>query len=171
MRELENLVERLAVCAEGPVIRVGDLPGHLRPARTSPPAFAPAPPPSFAPTFAPAFAPAPPPPAAAPSAVAPGPVAEASDADHADLAEPPPPPTPLFRVLHGGAEVPPPQLPAFDGQTIDLPSMLRRLEQAYIDAALAHTQGNKKAAADLLGLQRTTLVEKLRRRTRDASVC
>jgi sigma-54 specific flagellar transcriptional regulator A len=49
--------------------------------------------------------------------------------------------------------------------------MLRRLEQAYIDAALAHTQGNKKAAADLLGLQRTTLVEKLRRRTRDVSAC
>jgi sigma-54 specific flagellar transcriptional regulator A len=52
---------------------------------------------------------------------------------------------------------------------IDLPAMLRRLEDAYIDAALARTRGNKKAAADLLGLQRTTLVEKLRRRARDAA--
>jgi sigma-54 specific flagellar transcriptional regulator A len=61
--------------------------------------------------------------------------------------------------------------PAFDGSVIDLPTILRRMEQSFIDAALSHTCGNKKAAADLLGLQRTTLVEKLRRRTRDASVC
>ncbi|MBX7100748.1 MAG: sigma 54-interacting transcriptional regulator [Myxococcaceae bacterium] len=53
---------------------------------------------------------------------------------------------------------------------IDLPALLRRLEDQYIDAALLQAQGNKKAAADLLGLQRTTLVEKLRRRTRDAEV-
>ena len=159
VRELENLVERLAVCAEGPVIRVADLPVHLRPARTSP-TFAPAAPPALA------AAPAAPP----PSAPSPGPAPDGLEAASPDLALPPPP-TPLFRVLHGGAETPPPQLPAFDGQAIDLPTMLRRLEQAYIDAALAHTQGNKKAAADLLGLQRTTLVEKLRRRTRDASVC
>jgi len=152
VRELENLVERLAVCAEGPAIRVADLPAHLRPARPCP-VPAEAPPPDFASALASLSTPVP-----APAAPA------LDDA-------PPPPPTPLFRVLHGGAEVPPPQLPSFDGQAIDLPTMLRRLEQAYIDAALAHTQGNKKAAADLLGLQRTTLVEKLRRRTRDVSAC
>jgi sigma-54 specific flagellar transcriptional regulator A len=56
-----------------------------------------------------------------------------------------------------------------DDQPVDLPGMLRRLEDAYIDAALSRTRGNKKAAADLLGLQRTTLVEKLRRRQRDAA--
>ena len=55
-----------------------------------------------------------------------------------------------------------------EGRPVDLPGMLRRLEEAYIDAALSRTGGNKKAAADLLGLQRTTLVEKLRRRNRDA---
>jgi sigma-54 specific flagellar transcriptional regulator A len=53
---------------------------------------------------------------------------------------------------------------------VDLPAMLRRLEDSYIDAALARTGGNRKAAADLLGLQRTTLVEKLRRRQREASI-
>ncbi len=62
-------------------------------------------------------------------------------------------------------DAPDPRTIAIDGvHPIDLPGMLRRIEDAYIDAALARTAGNKKAAADLLGLQRTTLVEKLRRR-------
>ncbi len=74
---------------------------------------------------------------------------------------------PLFRVVE------PPVTAAnaveLDDHPVDLPGMLRRLEDAYIDAALARTSGNRKAAADLLGLQRTTLVEKLRRRQRDAA--
>jgi sigma-54 dependent transcriptional regulator, flagellar regulatory protein len=48
---------------------------------------------------------------------------------------------------------------------IDLPTMLRDLENRYINAALAHTGSNKKEAAKLLGMGRTTLVEKLRRRS------
>lgn len=47
---------------------------------------------------------------------------------------------------------------------VDLPTMLRELEDAYIRAALTRTQYNKKEAAKLLGMGRTTLVEKLRRR-------
>jgi DNA-binding NtrC family response regulator len=47
---------------------------------------------------------------------------------------------------------------------VDLPVLLRELEDAYIRAALAQTHSNKKEAAKLLGLGRTTLVEKLRRR-------
>jgi sigma-54 specific flagellar transcriptional regulator A len=47
---------------------------------------------------------------------------------------------------------------------VDLPMLLRELEDAYIQAALARTQCNKKEAAKLLGMGRTTLVEKLRRR-------
>jgi sigma-54 specific flagellar transcriptional regulator A len=47
---------------------------------------------------------------------------------------------------------------------VDLPTMLRQLEDAYIRAALTRTQFNKKEAAKLLGMGRTTLVEKLRRR-------
>jgi len=50
---------------------------------------------------------------------------------------------------------------------IDLPNMLRALENAYIDAALTRTTNNKKEAAGLLGMGRTTLVEKLRRRSAD----
>ena len=69
------------------------------------------------------------------------------------------PPTPSFEAA-----------PSFEeDRPVDLPGMLHRLEDAYINAALARTRGNKKAAADLLGLQRTTLVEKLRRRQRDAA--
>jgi sigma-54 dependent transcriptional regulator, flagellar regulatory protein len=52
-----------------------------------------------------------------------------------------------------------PQLP------IDLPAFIRDIEERYITAALEQAGGNKRAAAELLGLQRTTLVEKLRRRT------
>jgi DNA-binding NtrC family response regulator len=47
---------------------------------------------------------------------------------------------------------------------VDLPVLLRQLEDAYIQAALQQTHSNKKEAAKLLGLGRTTLVEKLRRR-------
>ena len=50
---------------------------------------------------------------------------------------------------------------------IDLPTMLRELENRYINAALIQTGSNKKEAAKLLGMGRTTLVEKLRRRASD----
>jgi sigma-54 dependent transcriptional regulator, flagellar regulatory protein len=78
---------------------------------------------------------------------------------------------PVFRVVEPISTPVPGTLRAvtLDDRPVDLPAMLRQLEEAYIDAALARTHGNKKAAADLLGLQRTTLVEKLRRRNRDAS--
>jgi sigma-54 specific flagellar transcriptional regulator A len=55
----------------------------------------------------------------------------------------------------------------FPTDPVDLQDLLRKLEDAFIDAALERAGGNKKAAADLLGLQRTTLVEKLRRRERE----
>jgi sigma-54 dependent transcriptional regulator, flagellar regulatory protein len=72
----------------------------------------------------------------------------------------------LFRVVGPPAG----EAVVIDGEhPIDLPALLRRLEDSYIDAALARTGGNRKAAADLLGLQRTTLVEKLKRRQRDAA--
>ncbi len=44
VRELENLVERLAVCAEGSVIRLADLPASLRSRRAGAPALAVVPP-------------------------------------------------------------------------------------------------------------------------------
>lgn len=46
---------------------------------------------------------------------------------------------------------------------IDLPSVVAKVEKDLIDLALARTGQNKGAAARLLGLKRTTLVEKLKR--------
>jgi transcriptional regulator with PAS, ATPase and Fis domain len=46
---------------------------------------------------------------------------------------------------------------------IDLPTLVARVEKDMIDRALARTDQNKGAAARLLGLKRTTLVEKLKR--------
>jgi DNA-binding NtrC family response regulator len=47
---------------------------------------------------------------------------------------------------------------------VDLPKMLRDLEDAYIDHALRAARGHRGKAAGMLGMGRTTLVEKLRRR-------
>ncbi|HVR62384.1 MAG TPA: sigma-54 dependent transcriptional regulator [Polyangia bacterium] len=58
-----------------------------------------------------------------------------------------------------------------EGGTLDLPSggvdlrvLLLQLEEKLIGQALERTGGNKNRAAELLGMNRTTLVEKLRRR-------
>ncbi len=48
---------------------------------------------------------------------------------------------------------------------VDLRLLLTQLEDRLIGQALERTNGNKNRAAELLGLNRTTLVEKLRRRT------
>ena len=46
---------------------------------------------------------------------------------------------------------------------VDLPALVAQIEKDMIDLALARTEQNKGAAARLLGLKRTTLVEKLKR--------
>jgi two-component system, NtrC family, response regulator PilR len=58
-----------------------------------------------------------------------------------------------------------------DAGTLDLPSggvdlrvLLMQLEEKLIGQALERTGGNRNRAAELLGMNRTTLVEKLRRR-------
>jgi DNA-binding NtrC family response regulator len=48
---------------------------------------------------------------------------------------------------------------------LDLRLLLTQLEDRLIGQALKRTNGNKNRAAELLGMNRTTLVEKLRRRT------
>ena len=48
-------------------------------------------------------------------------------------------------------------------QGLDLPALVAQIEKEMIDRALARTENNKGAAARLLGLKRTTLVEKLKR--------
>ncbi|HET6283310.1 MAG TPA: helix-turn-helix domain-containing protein, partial [Polyangia bacterium] len=58
-----------------------------------------------------------------------------------------------------------------DAGTLDLPTggvdlrvLLMQLEEKLIGQALERTGGNRNRAAELLGMNRTTLVEKLRRR-------
>ena len=46
---------------------------------------------------------------------------------------------------------------------VDLPSLIARVERDLISRALTRTDGNRADAARLLGLKRTTLVEKLKR--------
>jgi two-component system, NtrC family, response regulator AtoC len=56
-----------------------------------------------------------------------------------------------------------PDLSSADGST-DLRALLEAVEDRMISEALERTGGNKNKAAELLGLNRTTLVEKLRRK-------
>jgi sigma-54 specific flagellar transcriptional regulator A len=67
--------------------------------------------------------------------------------------------------LHGQSDLGPATPEPIVTLPVDLPTMLRQIENAYINAALTKTHCNKKEAAKLLGMGRTTLVEKLRRRT------
>ena len=96
-----------------------------------------------------------------------------SSRDGAEAAWATPPMMPSDAPANDGAPV----SPEGEGKTpepvvtlpVDLPTMLRTIENAYINAALAQTRSNKKEAAKLLGMGRTTLVEKLRRRSMAAS--
>jgi len=54
--------------------------------------------------------------------------------------------------------------PSLPPEGIDLKKTLAEFESSLIDQALERTGGNRNAAAQLLGLNRTTLVEKLRRK-------
>jgi len=47
---------------------------------------------------------------------------------------------------------------------IDLKSIVAAFENHLVDQALARTSGNKNRASELLQMNRTTLVEKLRKR-------
>lgn len=53
---------------------------------------------------------------------------------------------------------------------VDFNQMIEDLETSLITAALERTDGNKKAAADLLRLNRTTLVEKIRKKGLDSAI-
>ena len=178
VRELENLVERVSVVSESAVIRLEDLPEPffapaeegtegistvvefpLSPFASGPPTPAPVAPSPFAPAEASTFTPVAPSPAGGRLAT-PRPLPATPAAETSALAEP----APMAPMSEAPAE-------GDDALVlpVNLPVLLRELEEAYIAKALARTGGNKKEAARLLGLGRTTLVEKLRRRNSDTS--
>ena len=59
--------------------------------------------------------------------------------------------------------------PSLSENGLDLNSAVEEFENRLIEEALRRTKGNKQAAARLLGLKRTTLVAKLRRRKGEGS--
>ena len=67
---------------------------------------------------------------------------------------------PDLQVADDDSDKPSLELPE---QGVDLPALVAKIEKEMIDRALARTDNNKGAAARLLGLKRTTLVEKLKR--------
>lgn len=56
-----------------------------------------------------------------------------------------------------------------NGGDVDLRQVLEQFESRLIDEALRRTNGNKSAAAQMLGLKRTTLVAKLRKKKQSSS--
>jgi sigma-54 dependent transcriptional regulator, flagellar regulatory protein len=155
VRELENVVERLSVCSESPLIHAGDLPplireeaGLIHLERTDAELRFDVTVPGFAP---PQLVP--------PLPAMPGsePTSFAQPEESTDVS--------LMIPLPAAPPIVDPTL----SLPVDLPRLLRDLETAYINKALGATGGNKKEAAKLLGMGRTTLVEKLRRRNADAS--
>lgn len=152
VRELENFVERLAVCARGEVIVPDDVPLSYRDQRMG----------SIAEPLA----------------------GNAGDGSAAMVSEPGPHEHDWLDALPGAVEPPVAVPPPVETSTaplsparpplatdavepfrlpVDLGSHLETLERGYIEAALQATGGNKQASADLLGLQRTTLVAKCKK--------
>ena len=175
VRELENFVERLSVCARGDIIQTSDVPEsyrHTLPLRiraepepepdlnelswldalpgsveTTPPAHI------VAALLPPAHI------VAAPQHPAPQHPAPQHPAPQHPA--PPPAPQPMMAIaaMSGGAAV----VDSAVRLPIDLSVHLDAIERGYIEAALRATSGNKQASADLLGLQRTTLVAKCKK--------
>jgi len=75
-------------------------------------------------------------------------------------------PVDLPPAIRTPREVTPPASPQLElpSNGTDLRAMLEAVEERMIGEALERTGGNKNRAAELLGLNRTTLVEKLRRK-------
>jgi len=135
VRQLENAIERAIVLSgTRPVLTREDF--TFLAERLGPaerPGSAPPPPNVVATTF---VSPAPPAFAPAPPAFAAGPTAF--------------PPSPAFGM----------DLPA---EGLDLNQVVSEMEKTLMLQSLAITRGNKKRAADLLGLKRTTFLEKMKR--------
>jgi DNA-binding NtrC family response regulator len=159
VRELQNTVERMTLLHQGAgILDVGDLPPKMQSLMGRGTAFSVVPrahPPSPVAEAAPVkplFSVAP---AHAPS----GPMGPAISSDSPAANTSPLPPSSPPRMLAPEDFVLPPE-------GIDLRKAVQTFEMSLIDQALTRTGGNKNQASMLLGMNRTTLVEKLRKRQR-----
>ena len=143
VRELGNLIERLSITCGGRPVGVADLPPRYRPADWEPSADSG--------RIAGIFAAAEPPPAVEPVA----PLVPAADEHQTRMSE-----REVLLMLEdpavaSGAILPP--------GGIDLRAHVSGIEESLIRQALERSHGVVAQAARLLGLRRTTLVEKLRK--------
>jgi sigma-54 specific flagellar transcriptional regulator A len=164
VRELENLAERLSVCAESPTIILSDLPSSFIDVETRHQNFR-----SGSVTGAEIIENAGALIDIAESSsrvetgeIAVDPILPLPDDDSDAIPGVPVPSSDEITAPVSMVPLPAP-LPALH-LPVDLPRLLRETEEAYIRLALDQTSGNKKEAARLLGMGRTTLVEKLRRK-------
>jgi sigma-54 specific flagellar transcriptional regulator A len=149
VRELANLIERLSIICSGRVAHVGDLPAKYRPsdwtAVTEPPQISRAERHSHLPTSHELLFGDEGPPELLSAAS----LLEAAEMQHLPLHATPP-------AASDDAAL----LPA---EGIDLRAHLTQIERRLIEQALERANGTVAHAARLLGLRRTTLVEKLRK--------
>ncbi|HTY93966.1 MAG TPA: sigma-54 dependent transcriptional regulator [Steroidobacteraceae bacterium] len=150
VRELANLIERLSIVCAGRIAHVADLPARYRPADwtavTEPPQICAAEQHSHVPA-APDFHFGD---EGSPELLSPGALLQHSD---------PSPPAPLPQAAADSAAA----AAALPADGIDLRAHLTQIERRLIEQALERANGTVAHAARLLGLRRTTLVEKLRK--------
>lgn len=145
VRELENFMERLSILVDGDRVEVADLPAKIRDAAGAPESLPPLPKGALADEGV----------AAAPPAV----VAQlpASGADASPPVAASPVAAPAGFVW--------PDLSVLAAQGGNLKDFLEAVEFRLIEEALQRSDGVKNQAAELLGIKRTTLIEKLKKKS------
>lgn len=150
VRELENFMERLSILVDGDCVQVDDLPAKIRdnvgPLDSLPPLPEGALGASAAPLSPPTPAPAPQVAATASSLPPAGPAGTAA------------------APAAGSGQFVWPDLSVLEAQGINLKDFLEAVEFRLIDEALQRADGVKNQAAELLGIKRTTLIEKLKKK-------
>lgn len=150
VRELENFMERLSILVDGPLVQPDDLPAKILDSvgdiASLPPVAAVAPESPSASTSdkAPEKA------VVAPQA----PVSEKADTVSADQ--------PVSAQEKGAFAWP--TLALLDSMGLNLKDFLEAVENRLVDEALQKSDGVKNQAAEFLGIKRTTLIEKLKKR-------
>ncbi len=151
VRELENFMERLSILVDGPLVQPDDLPAKILDSVGDIASLPPA---------------------------APVAAAEAPKAQNADKAPEKPavePETPKAAEAEGAAQAQSapvqgdgafvwPTLALLESMGLNLKDFLETVENRLVDEALQKADGVKNQAAEFLGIKRTTLIEKLKKR-------
>lgn len=150
VRELENFMERLSILVDGDCVQVDDLPAKIRDNVGPLDSLPPLPEGALGASAAPL-----PPPAPAPAPQAASTASGLPPAGPAGTAAAP---------AAGSGQFVWPDLSVLEAQGINLKDFLEAVEFRLIDEALQRADGVKNQAAELLGIKRTTLIEKLKKK-------